>query len=179
MLGDVVKIVELMNTTHQKKLAKCYDCTPEELISWLGCLNLIRNICAHNSNLVDITLKTKPKSRPFWLEILSTVTTVAKDGTNIEKPSSKLAVVIMIIVELVIKINSKYQWNGIQGVIKNLCRDNDERAKLLGFKSCYIARKSIDILLCKRLGNEYCPIKSKHGKRRKKQEYKRKSKKDY
>ena len=110
---------------------------------------------------------------------MSTVTTVAKDGTNIEKPSSKLAVVIMIIVELVIKINSKYQWNGIQGVIKNLCRDNDERAKLLGFKSCYIARKSIDILLCKRLGNEYCPIKSKHGKRRKKQEYKRKSKKDY
>lgn len=108
---------------------------------------------------------------------MSTVTTVAKDGTKVEKPSSKLAIVIMIIVELVIKINSKYQWNGIQGVIKNLCRDNDERAKLLGFKSCYTARKSIDILLCERLGAEYCPIKKKSGKRRKKQEYKRKPKK--
>ena len=70
MLGDVVKIVELMNTTHQKKLAKCYDCTPEELISWLGCLNLIRNICAHNSNLVDITLKTKLHKYYFTLKPL-------------------------------------------------------------------------------------------------------------
>lgn len=160
MFGDVIKIVELMNPTHQKKLAKCYDCNPEELLSWLGCLNLIRNICAHNSNLVDINLKTKPKVRPYWLKILNEVTTTAKDGSIIKKPSSKLAIVIMIIVELVIKINSKYQWTDIQRVIKNLCRDNDERAKLLGFKSYYTARKAVDLLLREKRGNDYTQVSS-------------------
>lgn len=158
MLGDIVKVVELMNPGLQKKLAKCYDCTSEELLSWLGCLNLIRNICEHNSNLVDINLKTKPKVRSYWLKILNEVTTIAKDGSIIKKPSSKLAVVIMIVVELVIKINSKYQWDDIQRVIKNLCRDNDERAKLLGFSSYYTARKAIQLLLNEKFGNDCIPV---------------------
>lgn len=177
MLGDVVKIVELMNSTHQKKLAKCYDCTPEELLSWLGCLNLIRNICAHNSNLVDINLKTKPKARPYWLKILNEVTTTAKDGSIIRKPSSKLAIVIMIVVELVIKINSKYQWDDIQRVIKNLCRDNDERAKLLGFKSYYTARKAIELLLCEKFGNNCIQVSKAKKKTRSKQYYKKRARK--
>ena len=60
--------------------------------------------------------------------------------TIIKKPTNRLSVVIIIIVELVNQINPKYNWHDIQKSIRNLCKNNDERALLLGFNSLESAK---------------------------------------
>ena len=55
--GDLVKIIELLSTSKLKKLANVYGITGEELLSWLKTLNLVRNLCAHNSNIIDLKIK--------------------------------------------------------------------------------------------------------------------------
>ena len=42
--------------------------------------------------------------------------------------------------ELVNQINPKYNWHDIQKSIRNLCKNNDERALLLGFNSLESAK---------------------------------------
>lgn len=62
MFGDLIHLVELMSKSKLKKLASRYgDITPAQFISWLKTLQLVRNLCAHNENIVDLKLKTKPK----------------------------------------------------------------------------------------------------------------------
>ena len=47
---------------------------------------------------------------------------------------ARLAFVLLIIMELVNQINSKYQLNKIEKSIESICK-NDHSANLLGFKS--------------------------------------------
>ncbi|KPJ22377.1 Abi family protein [Streptococcus phocae] len=140
MFGDVVSILKIMSEKNLKQVCQYYSCTPEELISWLKCLNFIRNICAHNSNVLDIQITTKPKLRPEWRSYIDTVT-IKQD---IVKPSNKLSIVIAIVVYLVNTINSKYKWKKIQSSLKALCKKDDSRAKLLGFKDYNSVKAMID-----------------------------------
>ena len=57
-----------------------------------------------------------------------------------EKPTNGASIVILIVMELVKMINSKYNWNRIQNVISSIC-SNDEEAQLLGFKN----KESVDL----------------------------------
>ena len=98
-----------------------------------------------NSNLVDIKLTTKPKIRKYWSKYLYFIES-GRDGKIIKKPTNRLSVVIIIIVELVKQINPKYKWKDIQSSIRNLCKENDERAYLLGFNSLESA-KNITLLI--------------------------------
>lgn len=59
IFGSLVHLINLMSKRNQKELAQFYNCTIKELLSWLKCLNFARNICAHNSNIIDIQLQTK------------------------------------------------------------------------------------------------------------------------
>lgn len=65
---------------------------------------------------------------------------ILSNDTIIKKPTNRLSVVIIIIVELVNQINPKYNWHDIQKSIRNLCKNNDERALLLGFNSLESAK---------------------------------------
>ena len=125
----MVEMIEIMSENNLTQLAKVYKCSNQELVSWLGCIQFIRNICAHNSNLIDMKLTTKPKIRKSWN---SRLYFIEKDG--IRKPTDRLAVVILIVMELVQQINDKYKWHEIQKSIKSICKD-DKRANLLGFKT--------------------------------------------
>ena len=40
--------------------ASIYDCSANELISWMDCIALYRNCCCHNGNLIDIKIETRP-----------------------------------------------------------------------------------------------------------------------
>ena len=121
MFGDIVKILDIMSESNLESISSYYKCSNEELVAWMKCLNFIRNICAHNSNLLDIIESTK-------------------NDKIIKKPTNRLSVVIIIIVELVNQINPKYNWHDIQKSIRNLCKNNDERALLLGFNSLESAK---------------------------------------
>ena len=134
--GSIVKMIEILSEKNLTYLANIYNCTNLELVSWLKCIHFIRNICAHNSNLIDIKLKTKPKLRSTWKDRL-----FYDEKGGHEKPTNGASIVILIVMELVKMINSKYNWNRIQNVISSIC-SNDEETQLLGFKN----KKSVDLL---------------------------------
>ncbi|MFS5186372.1 Abi family protein [Streptococcus agalactiae] len=144
MFGDIVSILTIMSEKNIKQICQYYSCTPEELVSWLKCLNFIRNVCAHNSNVLDIQITTKPKLRSEWRNYIDTV--IIKH--NVTKPSNKLSVIIAIVVYLVNTINSKYQWRNIQSSLKALCKEDDSRAKLLGFKDYDSVKAMINGIKC-------------------------------
>lgn len=135
MFGNLIGIIELMSKKDKDKLAKCYNCSYKELISWIKLLQFVRNICAHNSNVIDIKLKTKPKIRNSWKEVFL---------DQVDTPSSKqpvgdrLSVIILIVITLVRAINSNYRWKPIRSTISSICNaDGPERsengAKMIGF----------------------------------------------
>ena len=70
MFGDLVAMLTIMGEANLRQVASYYKCSGEELVSWMKCLNFIRNICAHNSNLIDLKVTTKPKIRREWGEYL-------------------------------------------------------------------------------------------------------------
>ncbi|MFX3995876.1 Abi family protein, partial [Streptococcus suis] len=58
--GQIINLIELMSTNNIRQIAKPYDCSDAELLSWLKCLNLLRNMCAHHSNIIDLKMNTTP-----------------------------------------------------------------------------------------------------------------------
>lgn len=124
--GDLVKIIELLSTSKLKKLANVYGITGEELLSWLKTLNLVRNLCAHNSNIIDLKLKTTPKIHEKWKDILYV--------TKSDKYTNRLASVLCIINTLVGKINPNYNFKSIKLSLDEITTKNDSYSEMLGFK---------------------------------------------
>lgn len=60
-----------------------------------------------------------------------------------KKPTNRLSIIIVILIELVKQINPKYKWQDIQNSIRNLCKENEERANLLGFNSVISANNIV------------------------------------
>lgn len=132
--GDVVRIVSTMKKSCLREISSFYNCTTRELISWLKCLNLIRNICCHNSNLIDLKLISKPIIRNEWKKFLKT-------DENNQICDYSGAVIICVVMYLVNEINPKYKWgdkrkkfNGIIPTVMNIC-SNEDLAKRFGFKN--------------------------------------------
>ena len=137
--GDVVMMLEIMNEAMLRKIAAEYGASAVEFLSWVKCLHFIRNICAHNSNLIDVKLKTKPKCRKEWGQYLYFIQ--SKKDPNKKTPTNRLAVVICIAIHLVKTINPKYKLANIQRSISSLCNKSEDMAKLLGFNTLNDARK--------------------------------------
>ena len=127
-----------MSTENQKHIANDFNCQINEFISWLKSLNFIRNQCAHNSNIINIKLKTKPLLRHDWKELL----TIDKNNQS----SGRLADIIIPMVFLTIIINKKYAFNDLQRAISKLVENSDERANMLGFKDVHTANTAIKYL---------------------------------
>lgn len=111
-----------------RSLLKNYgNITKDEFISWMKCLNLVRNMCAHNSNIIDLKLKTKPKIHSNWERFL-----FEKNG---EIFANRLAVVLCIIDKFIEEIDSNYNFNSIKTSIDSITSKVDEYSKMLGFKN--------------------------------------------
>ena len=59
--GEILDLYKLMKKEYQKEIADNHNITVSIFISWLENINLIRNLSAHNSNVLDILFRTKPK----------------------------------------------------------------------------------------------------------------------
>ena len=126
--GDLVKLLELLSNKKMRSLLKNYgNITKDEFISWMKCLNLVRNMCAHNSNIIDLKLKTKPKIHSNWERFL-----FEKDGKIF---ANRLAVVLCIIDKFIEEIDSNYNFNSIKTSIDSITSKVDEYSKMLGFKN--------------------------------------------
>ncbi|MDT2737972.1 Abi family protein [Enterococcus pseudoavium] len=126
--GDVVHLIDLMSKKNQNLLADYYGCTPKELISWLKCLKFVRNVCAHNSNIIDIKLNTTPLIADEWKDVLFKF-----KGTN-GRYTDRIAVVICVLQKMMKSVNPSYNYGKIYSPIKSVST-NDILAQQLGFKS--------------------------------------------
>lgn len=124
--GQLVNLMGLMSTKNLSKISSRYDCTNKELLSWLKCLNLIRNICAHNSNIIDMKLKTPPIIRNEWKKYLY------EHKENVV--TNRVAVPILITYHLINKINSKYYFFDIANAVVKLIQKDEVAAHYFGFK---------------------------------------------
>lgn len=131
MFGNLVTIISMISNKHLKKLAAYFNCTGKELVSWIRCLNFIRNICAHNSNVIDIKLNTVPVIRTSWKQDLYII-----HGKRSNRPTNRLAVVLFALITMVNAVNNRYRWTEINNNIKNICDGRNDKAHLIGFKNC-------------------------------------------
>ena len=132
--GDIINLFELMSNKNRKIIARNFNCTDGELESWLNNLKFIRNKCAHNCNIIDLKIHTKPRIKNEWKELLST------DG------NTKIASVIIILNYLVKQINEEYEFGLVHKSLKNLIRKKIVIANKLGFKT----KESINFLFEKK-----------------------------
>ena len=132
-LGELVFLYKRMSVSNKKVIANKFNANQTELLSWLECLNLIRNICCHNSNLVNIKLTTKPKIPSKYKKYLYSF-----GG----KETNRLALTLVIIRCMVENVNPKYNYSKLNITLTKLTgkykgkEDNlikDKNAQLLGF----------------------------------------------
>ena len=127
-----IAIYKLLYKKYQNKIAKEHNLSGIIYLSWLENINLIRNLSAHNSNIVDIKFSTKPKILDEFKNKLYFV-----NG----KISDRIAVSILILEYLAFVINLKYPDGAIRKSLKKLCRNKtDEEAQKLGFKDFEIIK---------------------------------------
>ncbi|MFZ2257529.1 MAG: hypothetical protein WAV55_05260 [Clostridiaceae bacterium] len=98
----------------------------------------VRNKIAHNTNIIDIKLRTKPKLRDGWKSYIDH----NKNGIQ----AGRLAEVILIVVYFTCIFNNKYKFNELQKCINTLVRDDELNAIKLGFKDVYSSRIAIEKL---------------------------------
>ena len=127
--GVIVNMLDMASEKNLTRLSNIYGCTNNELLSWLKCISFIRNICAHNGNLIDIKVRRKPRVRFLWYNYI-----VYHEIKGAKKATNRFAIVLLIIIELMKQINPEYDWNNLYQTIKEICTD-DKTAKLLGFQS--------------------------------------------
>lgn len=131
-LGESIRVLELMSSKNREAIANQFNCKVDELIGWLKCINLIRNICCHNENLIDIKLKTKP-SIPQWIESKDILYSVTQEDGSIQYTNA-IALPLVIIITLMKTINSKYRLYDLDKILSKLT-PTDRIAGQYGFKS--------------------------------------------
>ncbi|WP_419154082.1 Abi family protein [Weissella viridescens] len=136
MFGDLEFLIKNMNRSALTWLAKQYNLDSyQELLSMVGLIHFVRNICCHNSNLVDTQYITVPSIREEWKPLLFETKNVA--GETIY--SNHLSIAIVVIKYLVDQINPQYQWSEIGKDLVKLGKpvrnDNKTTYEYLGFKS--------------------------------------------
>lgn len=125
--GDIVTLLRSMSKGNLRVISNKFGCSTEELMSWCGCLNLVRNICCHNADLIDIKFTTAPKTPMEYADRL-----VCDDNNNYTR---KIAIIIFIIMKLMKNVNPKYDFGAIRASLKSIVNSNSDLAIDLGFIS--------------------------------------------
>lgn len=123
--GETVNLLRIMAKTNLKIIAAEFDCTSGELLSWLGCLNLVRNICCHNADILDIKFTTKPKIPRFFQDDIY---------INNGKYSNSIALAVYITAYLMKNVNPKYKFQDVISAFNRIIKNNPVRANSLGFR---------------------------------------------
>lgn len=113
MFGELVFIFKNMSPKNKRIIARKFNTTPNNLLSWLECLNLIRNICCHNSDLIDIKLRTKPITPIEYQE------NIYSEGT---KQTDRVAIALLILKHLMDIIDRKYDYKLINDALCKIMR---------------------------------------------------------
>lgn len=124
--GDALEIYDLMTKKDKIKVANNYNCKTNELKSWLEHLKLIRNMCAHNSGIIDIKLRTIPIIREEWK-----VNLYCHNG----KYTNRIANTLVILKYLLTQINPSFHFGDISKGFHKLIYNKNEHAYLYGLSS--------------------------------------------
>lgn len=133
--GDALFIYNLMSKQNKKRIADYYLATPLELFSWLNAVKFVRNLAAHNTNVIDARLITSPKLREEWKKYLF----YFEDVRGNSKCTNKIAVVILVINHLIKTINPDYGFGNIRKVFCRLFKNKLENANRYGFATTDIS----------------------------------------
>lgn len=128
-LGDSIHLYKLMAKSGRRAISDQFGCTTEELVRWLECVNLIRNICCHNGNLIDFRLKTHPVVPIEFRGSLYQST----DGNGVVY-TNRIALPVFVVVKLINSINPRYKFKPLRAALHSLI-DSDNAAKRCGFAS--------------------------------------------
>lgn len=129
--GQSIYLLRLMSKRNKTAIANSYHTSINNLIKWLQMLNLVRNLCCHNGDLVDISFRTMPSIPKKYNQYLNII--------NGNVPH-RIGSAICIILHLLREINPKYNvLKTIKPPLINLCMVNKElkeiSAKNMGFKN--------------------------------------------
>ncbi|PMC80428.1 hypothetical protein CJ191_01070 [Aerococcus viridans] len=136
-LGEIIHLLKYMSNKNLKLLANEYGMTPNDFLAKIRCIHLVRNICAHNSSVVDFKIKTMPPVMDRIEEYLFHFS----DG----KITNRVIVPVSIVIEFMKIINPNYKLSSIKKTIKSLCQ-NEFKSKQFGFKdreSCELYLKTV------------------------------------
>ena len=125
-----------MTNKNLKEIAVFYDCSNSELKSWMSCLNFVRNMCAHNSNVIDIRFKTTPVLKEEWKQYLYVY-------PNRNEYTNRIATAIYIVLHFINKINPVYRFDAITKSLGSIVKRDDTMAQTLGFKNAEQFKKSL------------------------------------
>ena len=125
MFGGLVQMLDIMSKDNLKHISNYFGCKNNELLSWMKCLNLVRNIAAHNSNLIDFQLRTRPIIRDEWKEYLY------KREDNLI--TNRIALPIIITKYFINEIVPKYKFGKISNDMQNLIKKDKFMANYYGF----------------------------------------------
>ena len=125
--GEILDLYKLMKKEYQKEIADNHNITVSIFISWLENINLIRNLSAHNSNVLDILFRTKPKILNRWKD---KILINPKNGKTVDKISKS----ILIMEHLTLSINKDFPGNAIKKCLLRLYKRNMRILKQIGFK---------------------------------------------
>ena len=125
--GGMIDLLKLMSKSNLNAIARHYNVSRYELISWLSCLNFIRNSCAHNNNIIDIKLISKPPVRDEWKQYLYT-------NNSGFVHNNRISAVLLITNHFTTTINPHYNYGSVAKVVKSIIDNKDRNAELLGFK---------------------------------------------
>lgn len=137
--GEVTYLYETMSLKNKKSIAHYYNLTLDEFTSWIKNLKLVRNLCAHNTHIINIKFKAVPSIKNDWKQYLF------QDKGN-KLYTNRIANTIMILNYFVERINPEFKFGNIHKTMCKLIRNNDRYARFYGFND----RRSIDCLFKKR-----------------------------
>jgi abortive infection bacteriophage resistance protein len=103
MLTEIISIGTLARITKnlrdkeiQRKIARDFALSQSQLLSWMGTLGYIRNVCAHHGRLWNRTISMKPELLSSWR---------AKDVTR-----DRLYVVLLMLLHLMEQVAPRSHW---------------------------------------------------------------------
>lgn len=136
--GELVYLLNLMSKNRRANIANELNIANGDFIQWCKTVNFIRNQVAHNHNIIDLKMKSKPKVKEEWLKYLY------KNSDGIYT-TNRLSAIVIIIVNLILKINPSYKFNRFQRNINDLIK-TEEDAKYYGFKNLNTSHNIIKLV---------------------------------
>lgn len=121
--GMLVAMLRMMSAANLRRIANYFNCSPTELISRMQTINFIRNQCAHNHNLIDIKLKTRPNLPVEYTKYLVQVE---------DRISDRVATCLYLLKVLLCAVNPQYDFAPINDAVDEFFQDENFSAQRLG-----------------------------------------------